>query len=169
MLARGNKAKAAYRRALKNGRTCDVRVRIMLIGQNQAGKTSVKRSLKGEKFNQHETSTQGVEMDAPLLKAGIKAWKVHQTDETIDLFYHKSAQLIARQLSGPSEDLVESPTRSNAPDLPEEYPARKDASSSGVKYSEDSSVFKELPSPSHILSNGHSVDLPRQQSEGKYL
>lgn len=165
VLARGNEAKAAYRRALKNGRTCDVRVRIMLIGQNQAGKTSVKRSLKGEKFNQHETSTQGVEMDAPLLKAGIKAWRVHETDETVNLFYHKSAQLIARQLSGPSEDLVESPTRSNAPDLPEEYPARKDPSSNGVKYSKESSVFKELPSPSHILSNGHSADLPRQQSE----
>lgn len=170
VLARGSKAKAAYRRALKNGKTCDVRVRIMLIGQDHAGKTSVKRSLKGEKFNKREPSTQGVQMDAPLLKAGIKAWKTHQADEATTVFDHKSAQLVARQLSGTSDEPAESATQSSSPGLPWEWPTRKDPLSNGVKCSEDPFVFKELPSATNIVSNGVGtyVDLPSQRIEGKY-
>ena len=102
VVARGSKAKAAYRRALENGKTRDVRVRIMLIGESKAGKTSLKRFLKGEKFNKHEASTLGVDMDAPLLKDGLKAWSAHRAVEDISDFDHRSAQLAVRQLSEPN-------------------------------------------------------------------
>ena len=39
------------------GKTKVRRLPIMLIGQDRAGKTSLKRSLKGEKFNANEKST----------------------------------------------------------------------------------------------------------------
>lgn len=100
--ARGSKARAAYKRALANGKTWDSRVRVMLIGESGAGKTSLKRTLKGEKFNNEEPSTQGIEVDPPLVKAGIKPW---QNDEKNTVFDHKSALLVARQLS------VETPTQ----------------------------------------------------------
>ena len=102
VVARGNKAKAAYRRALENGKTRDVRVRIMLIGEGKAGKTSLKRFLKGEKFNKHEASTLGVDMDAPLLKDGLKAWSAHKTVKNISVFDHRSAQLVVRQVVEPN-------------------------------------------------------------------
>lgn len=89
----------------------------MLIGEDHAGKTSVKRSLKGDKFNKDEVSTAGVQMDPPLLRVGIQPWKpVSQSDEHTTVFDHKSAQLVARQLSGGSDELEEPPTKTTASD-----------------------------------------------------
>ena len=169
MLARGSKAKAAYKRALKHGKTCDIRVRVMLIGQDSAGKTSVKRSLKGETFNKQETSTLGVEMDTPLVKAGIKAWKAHQADDTTTVFDHRSAQLVARQLSGASDDSSGSPTQSSAPDLPKEYPTKKSPLWNSESCAEDSFVFQELSSGTNVFSNGfgNHVDLATLQINGE--
>ena len=60
---------AAYRRALKKGKTYDKRVKVLLIGQDRAGKTSVARALRGEAFDEDEPSTNGVKMDEPLKNA----------------------------------------------------------------------------------------------------
>ena len=153
VVARGNKAKAAYRRALENGKTRDVRVRIMLIGEGKAGKTSLKRLLKGEKFNKHEASTLGVDMDEPLLKDGLKAWSAHKTVKNISVFDHRSAQLVVRQLSEPNgyptSDLVKG-----------QYPARKGFSCSEANLSERK-CYLNLPSASNGVSNGieHCKDM----------
>lgn len=48
----------------------------MLIGQGQSGKTSLKRSLKGERFDPGETSTKGTEMDPSYCKVSTEVWKV---------------------------------------------------------------------------------------------
>lgn len=143
VVARGSKAKAAYRRALESGKTCDVRVRIMLIGETKSGKTSLKRSLKGEKFNKQEASTLGVDMDD-----GLKAWSAHKSVENISVFDHRSAQLVARQLSEPNGY----PTS----DLPKaQYPARKGFSCGEAICSERSFPCRtDLPSTSNGVSNG---------------
>lgn len=60
---------AAYRRALKKGKTYDKRVKVLLIGQGRVGKTSVARALRGEAFDEDEPSTDGVTMDEPLKNA----------------------------------------------------------------------------------------------------
>ena len=60
---------AAYRRALKKGKTYDKRVKVLLIGQDRAGKTSVARALRGEAFDEDEPGTDGVKMDEPLKNA----------------------------------------------------------------------------------------------------
>ena len=133
VVARGNKAKAAYRRALENGKTRDVRVRIMLIGEGKAGKTSLKRFLKGEKFNKHEASTLGVDMDAPLLKDGLKAWSAHKTVKNISVFDHRSAQLVVRQLSEPNGYLTSDLVKAK-------YPARKGFSCSEANCSASNGV-----------------------------
>ncbi|KAJ7369732.1 hypothetical protein OS493_036763 [Desmophyllum pertusum] len=65
--ARGDEAKAAYQRALETGTTSDKRVKVMLIGQDRVGKTSVGRSLKGEEFRKDESSTEGVQMEGKAL------------------------------------------------------------------------------------------------------
>ena len=49
--ARGPEATEAYNNALKDGKAYIKRVPIMIIGQARTGKTSLKKSLKGEKFD----------------------------------------------------------------------------------------------------------------------
>ena len=61
--ARGEKAQLAYQSALKDGAVNVYRGRVLLIGQDRAGKTSLKKSLIGLPFNPKEKSTNGIEVD----------------------------------------------------------------------------------------------------------
>ena len=61
--ARGEKAQLAYQSALKYGAVNVYRGRVLLIGQDRAGKTSLKKSLIGLPFNPKEKSTDGIEVD----------------------------------------------------------------------------------------------------------
>ena len=60
---RGEKAQLAYQSALKDGAINVYRGRVFLIGQDRAGKTSLKKSLIGLPFNRKEKSTDGIEVD----------------------------------------------------------------------------------------------------------
>ena len=57
------KAQLAYERALQDGYVTVYRGRILLIGQDRAGKTSLKKSLLGLPFDSEEQSTEGIEVD----------------------------------------------------------------------------------------------------------
>lgn len=76
----------------------------MLIGQSQSGKTSLKRSLKGERFNPEETSTTGIEMDPSYCKVSAEVWKVGEKTQATDSdlgpisYEHRTAQYILRNL-----------------------------------------------------------------------
>lgn len=96
--ARGPKAQAAYVRALEEGRTHDKRVKVLLIGQDRVGKTSLGKSLKGEPFNKEEPSTEGVEMNSPIKNVGTQAWKNPPSHQKTTAFDHKCAKLIARDV-----------------------------------------------------------------------
>ncbi|PFX12664.1 putative serine/threonine-protein kinase roco4 [Stylophora pistillata] len=79
--ARGPEAVEAYDKALTEGKACIKRIPIMLIGQERTGKTSLKRSLKGEKFDKEEKSTDGIETDPSYFKVSTETWKSGQTGE----------------------------------------------------------------------------------------
>ena len=55
--ARGRKAMLAYENALKTGKVKVYRARIMFIGQDRAGKTSLKNSFSGLSFDPKQQST----------------------------------------------------------------------------------------------------------------
>ena len=61
--ASGEIAQLAYQSALKDGAVNVYRGRVLLIGQDRAGKTSLKKSLIGLPFNSKEKSTDGIEVD----------------------------------------------------------------------------------------------------------
>ena len=61
--ARGPRAERAFQKALQTGKVKVYRGRIMLLGQDRAGKTSLKKSLLGLPFDPEEESTVGVEVD----------------------------------------------------------------------------------------------------------
>ena len=103
ILARGRLAIEAYRRALLEGKGYARRVPVMIIGQARTGKTSLKRSLKGELFNPDEGSTEGIETDPSYFKVTTDVWRTGQKSEdteseTTFLLDHQVAQKIVESL-----------------------------------------------------------------------
>lgn len=85
----------------------------MLIGQGQSGKTSLKRSLKGERFNPDEKCTTGIEMDPASCNVSTEAWKVGKKTQVTDsepISYEKStAQFILNSFKEERENIKSSP------------------------------------------------------------
>lgn len=97
--ARDSVAIEAYNNALLHGQTLLKRVPILIIGQARAGKTSLKKSLKGEMFNPKEQSTVGIQTDREYFKVFTEAWKIggekNENDHGSEaLFDHHTAQWI---------------------------------------------------------------------------
>ena len=105
MQARGEKALAAFHRALETGgSTYDKRVKILLVGQDRVGKTSLGKALRGENFDKAECSTDGVQMIPAVKNAGTGAWTNPASVEHTTVFDHKVAAKTAENLlNTPSE------------------------------------------------------------------
>ena len=73
--ARGPEATEAYNNALMEGKAFLKRVPIMIIGQARTGKTSLKKSLRGEKFDPKEQITEGIETDPSYFKVSTEIWR----------------------------------------------------------------------------------------------
>ena len=56
----------------------------MLIGHCQSGKTSVKKSLRGELFDPEEPRTTGIEAHTSYCKVEADLWKVGEENQTVD-------------------------------------------------------------------------------------
>ena len=96
---RGEKAIAAYRRALETGgSTYDKRVKVLLVGQDRVGKTSLGKALRGEPFDEAEVSTEGVQMIPAIKNAGTDAWRNPASLEHTTVFDHKVAAKTAEDL-----------------------------------------------------------------------
>lgn len=57
-----------YYRVSSEGKICDRRAVLMLVGQDRSGKTSLKNSLNGIGFDKEEQSTMGIDLDTHHLK-----------------------------------------------------------------------------------------------------
>ena len=102
--ARGPEAVEAYNKALTGGKACIKRIPVMLIGQERTGKTSLKKSLKGENFNEKEESTIGIETNSSYFKVSKEIWKSGKVKEEVefeseDQFEHiATAKVISESL-----------------------------------------------------------------------
>ena len=108
ILSRGLLTLHAYNKALREGKTKVRRLPIMLIGQDRAGKTSLKRSLKGEKFNANEKSTSGIEVDPSHCEVTTEVWKLQNLDQNscytpATSFEHQAARLVVNELTDTNE------------------------------------------------------------------
>ena len=107
--ARGDKALEAYNRALEAGWTYDKRVKVLLVGQDRVGKTSLSKNIRGEPFDESEPSTEGVTMIPPVMDAGTHAWRNPAHLKDTNIFDHKMTAKITELLSSKrSEPSVES-------------------------------------------------------------
>ena len=126
IIVRGRLALEAYKRALAEGKTCDKRVPVMLIGQDRSGKTSLKRSLRGEPFNPDEGSTKGIDVDPSHFKVSTEIWKIGEKDQernsetSISYEYHAARATVQRlkeeQLAPSPEERV--PETKQSKDIP---------------------------------------------------
>ena len=97
----------AYRRALETGKTFDRRTKIVLIGQDRVGKTSLRRYLRGEAFDKDEASTNGIEMISPVKNAGKGAWRNPFLLERTRALDHKCAELVTQELPSSSKERLQ--------------------------------------------------------------
>jgi len=72
ILAQGEFAKQLYEKALKDGSVNVYRSRILLIGQDRAGKTSLKKSLLGLPFDPQEKSTEGIQVNLSVCEIEVE-------------------------------------------------------------------------------------------------
>lgn len=108
--AQGPEAKLAYRNALKTGKVKVYRARIMLIGQDRAGKTSLKKSLLGLPFNPEEDSTDGIEVDPSNFEVDIdqvKNWKPTDKKLSVSEFASDLAKMVAKEILEQGKDKEE--------------------------------------------------------------
>ena len=117
--ARGPGAQIAYENALKTGKVKVYRARIMLIGQDRAGKTSLKKSFLGLPFDPQEESTDGIEVDPSKFEVDtdlVKNWK--RTDEKLEVsqFAADLARMVARELQENADDEEEGDEEINGED-----------------------------------------------------
>ena len=150
---RGRLALEAYKRALAEGKTCDKRVPVMLIGQDRSGKTSLKRSLRGEPFNPAEESTVGIDVDPSHFKVSTEIWKIGEKDQERDS--EMSVSYEYRVARATVEKLKE---EQMAPNPEERVPETKQSGNIPM-------VGKVPASPTTSTDVGTSVFLPNIVSE----
>ena len=98
---RGRKAMLAYENALKTGKVKVYRARIMFIGQDRAGKTSLKNSFLGVPFDREQQSTDGIEMDPSKFEVvvdQVSNWKRTDEKQGVSKFVHKLVRMVAGKL-----------------------------------------------------------------------
>ncbi|XP_067027267.1 uncharacterized protein [Acropora muricata] len=101
---RGARAWEAYNKALAEGKTCVKRIPIMLIGQERSGKTSLKKSLQGLRFNPDEDGTTGIDIDPSYFKVTNEIWKTGKKDQATNKkdrassFEHHVARVVVENL-----------------------------------------------------------------------
>ena len=75
ILAQGHSARLVYEEALKAGFVNVYRGRIVLVGQDRAGKTSLKKTLLGLPFDFKEQSTDGIEIEPSKFEIEVEQIK----------------------------------------------------------------------------------------------
>lgn len=99
--ARGRKAMLAYENALKTGKVQVYRARIMFIGQDRTGKTSLKNSLLGLPFDPEQQSTDGIKLDESKFEVDVDQvinWKRTDEKQGVSKFVHNLVRMVAGKL-----------------------------------------------------------------------
>ena len=99
--ARGPRAKLAYENALKKGEVKLYRARIMLMGKDRAGKTSLKKSFLDLPFDPQEDSTDGIQVDPSKFEVKVdqvKNWKLTNENLGVSQFMSDLTKMVAREI-----------------------------------------------------------------------
>ena len=143
----------------------------MIIGQARTGKTSLKKSLKGELFNPNEGSTEGIETDPSYFKVTTDVWRTGSNSEDSEtepefLLDRQVAQNIAKGLK--EEERLGDPSKSKTkPSLKDvKKVERSKANSPPTERSVESGSNRIEPSlqDSKVVENAKAPPLPTEVS-----
>ena len=153
-----------YNRELEEGQGYARRVPILIIGQARTGKTSLKKSLKGELFDPNEGSTEGIETDPSYFQVTTDVWKTGSNSEDTEtepgfLLDRQLAQNIFKGLK--EKDPSRSRTKPSVKDFKVVEPS--EANSSPTERSEESSSNRFEPSP-QVVDNANAPSLRTEVS-----
>ena len=95
----------------------------MIIGQARTGKTSLKKSLKGELFDPNEGSTEGIETDPSYFKVTTDIWRTGRNGEDTEI---EPEFLLDRQLAQKLFKGLKEKERLGDPSTSETKPSVKD-------------------------------------------
>lgn len=168
ILARGPSALEAYNKALADGKTTVKRVPIMLIGQDRAGKTSLKKSLRGICFDPKEDSTVGIDVDPSYFEVTTETWKTGTTEkgqnpDAAISFDRHAAMLVVENLKRDGESFL-------LEDSPEEIESTLDSEvtelpkQAGPNETTKDAKHVEIPSETRDTLNGDAHQVPPRPS-----
>ena len=94
-------AKVVYEEALRDGFVNIYRGRIVLVGQDRSGKTSLKKTLLGLPFDYQDQSTDGIEIEPSKFEIEverIKSWTPTDAEESdVSEFSEHVPRMLARK------------------------------------------------------------------------
>lgn len=97
---RGPEAQSAFLKAMWSAEVQVYRCRLMFIGQDRAGKTSLKKSLLGIRFDPQEDSTEGIEVNPSKFEVDVDHVMNWQRTEQKDLIaVHEINEDIAKMIA----------------------------------------------------------------------
>ena len=102
----------AFHEAMEEGSTPVVRLPIMIIGQARSGKTSLKKSLKGQLFSSNEKSTDGIVLDPSYFSVTTEMWNTGEKEQgpgsdPVDLYYDRLTRKVVENLENVKGDIAE--------------------------------------------------------------
>ena len=146
----------------------------MIIGQARTGKTSLKKSLKGELFDPDEGRTEGIETDPSYFKVTTDVWRTASNSEDTEteaefLLDRQVAQNIAKGIK--EEELLGDPSTSKTKPSVKDFKVveRPEANSSLTERSEESGSNRIKPSlqDSKEVENAKAPPLRRTASNSE--
>ena len=122
--------KLLYEKALKEGSVNVYRGRVLLVGQDRAGKTSLKKSLLGLPFNPKEQSTEGIEVDPSVCEIEVDQVKNWNSTSENKPSLAEFSEDISRMLAEKQYDWIVDETKKDSEmeselELTEAEPVRK--------------------------------------------
>ena len=155
---RGPKAREAYNKALREGKTRVKRIPIMLIGQDRSGKTSLKKSLQGLQFNPKEDSTVGIDVDPSYFKVTTEVWKTGKKDQAANKeekapsFEHHVARVVVENLKE-----QELPSEVKAVDESKDLESSPPMSTEAPIVSETNEIAEDYQGPSSKIIHDQGI------------
>ena len=143
----------------------------MIIGQARTGKTSLKKSLKGELFNPNEGSTEGIETDPSYFQVTTDIWRTGRNSEDTEtepefLFDRQLAQKLFKSLKE-KERLGDPSTSGTKPSVKDfQVVEPSEANSPPTERSEESrsNRFEQPPQDSKAVENAKALSLRTEVS-----
>ena len=130
----------------------------MLIGQDRSGKTSLKKSLQGLRFNPEENSTDGIDVDPSHFKVTTEIWKAGKNDQAANKeemaisFEHRVARVVFENLRH-EQELSSEEKIVDTEKVLETSPA---ISTEAHSVSESNEILEDPTELSHAINHGHA-------------